>query len=218
VRGSAADRGAADRGAALHDGYLVFLAPDGETGRAGAITVAAVARAAGAAAVQRLAHLNALVLRGDVDAAALAAHPRVARVAPNSLYHKLHALAYPTDALFWRRGWQWNLRQIRADQAATSGVGRRVCIVDGGVHASHQDLQGKVVAARAFPGTTPYARRRTSTATARTWAARHVERHRRRVGRARAALMNANVFGPDAATSVARSPTRWRGAPAAAPT
>jgi subtilisin family serine protease len=134
------------------------------------------------------------VLRGPVDVAALAADPRVARVAPNTLERKL---GFPTDALFWRRGWQWNLRQIEADAAAATGAGRTVCVVDGGVDPRHQDLAGKVALARAFPGAAPYA------------ADFDADGHGTHV----AGTVTSNGIGAAAA-----SPTRSRGAPAAAPT
>jgi hypothetical protein len=151
------------------------------------------------------------VLRGPVDLAALAADPRVARIAPNTVYHKLAAAradgapSYPTSATFWRRGWQWNLRQIRADQATTTGAGRRVCVVDGGIDARHVDLRGRIVAAAAFPGATPYApgddadghgTHVASTITSNGLGVASVAPG--------ALLLDANVFGPDPATSVAR--------------
>lgn len=184
------------------DGYLVFFkGGEGEL-RAAESTVAGVAKLAGAADAQPLDFVNAVVLRGDVDVAALEADPRVERVAPNSIYHKL---AYQTDATFWRRGWQWNMKQIRADQAVTTGAGRRVCVIDGGTNKTHQDLAGKVVMERAFPGATPYG------------PDDDFDSHGSHVGSTvssngigvasvapGAVLMNANVFGPDAGTSVAR--------------
>ncbi len=192
-------RAARGAGAGQADGYLVFLRA-GVTGRAA--TAAALAERAGAAHAQPLDFVPALVLRGDVDSAALAADPRVARVTPNALYHKLH---YPTDAAFYRRGWQWNIRQIGADRAATAGAGRRVCVVDGGADERHQELRGKVVAARAFPGTTPYAPGDDADGHG-SHVATTVSANGVGVGAVApgAALMIANVFGPDAATSVAR--------------
>lgn len=189
-------------GAQESDGYLVFLKVGGGELRAAESTVAAVAAVAGAAEAQPLDFVPAVVLRGDVDVAALEADPRVERVTPNSTYFKL---AYQTDATFWRRGWQWNMQQIRADQAATTGAGRRVCVIDGGVNKTHQDLLGKVVAERAFPGTTAYVpdddfdshgTHVGSTVTSNGIGAASVAPG--------AQLMNANVFGPDAGTSVAR--------------
>jgi subtilisin family serine protease len=208
-----ATTGAAARAAAARvgddargtDGYLVFLRADARADagerRAAQAAVAALARRAGAAA-QPLAFAPALVLRGPVDVAALAADPRVARVTRNSRYHKLD---YPTGAAFYRRGWQWNIRQIRADQAAATGAGRRVCVVDGGADERHQELQGKVAAARAFPGLTPYAPGDDADGhgshVASTVASNGLGAAPVAPG---ATLMNANVFGPDAATSVAR--------------
>jgi|GEM_PF-3205350 len=193
------------------DGYLVFLKPAhaDERRRRGspdhaprAALAADVARRARATTAQPLAFVDAAVLRGPVDVAALAADPRVARVAPNTLERKL---GFPTDALFWRRGWQWNLRQIEADAAAATGAGRTVCVVDGGVDPRHQDLAGKVALARAFPGAAPYAADFDADGHG-THVAGTVTSNG--IGAAAAApgarLLNANVFGPDAATSVAR--------------
>jgi subtilisin family serine protease len=193
------------------DGYLVFLKPARADERrrrgspddaARAAVAADVARRARATTAQPLAFVDAAVLRGPVDVAALAADPRVARVAPNTLERKL---GFPADALFWRRGWQWNLRQIEADAAAATGAGRTVCVVDGGVDPRHQDLAGKVALARAFPGATPYAADFDADGHG-THVAGTVTSNG--IGAAAAApgarLLNANVFGPDAATSVAR--------------
>lgn len=190
------------------DGYLVFLKADAQAKSLSAApageTVSALAKVAGADAVQPLQFTNAMVVRGDVDVAALEADPRVERVTPNTLYFKAQT-SYPTGATFYARGWQWNMRQIRANLAATNGSGRTVCVIDGGVNKNHQDLQGKVVAERAFPGTTPYA------------PDDDFDGHGSHVGSTvstngigvagvapGARLMNANVFGPDAGTSVAR--------------
>lgn len=201
LRTPRAAKGASDAG--QQDGYLVFLAPQekGEL-RAAAATVNAVATLAGGADAQPLDFVNAVVLRGAVDVAALEADPRVLRVTPNAAVRKL---AYPTTATYWVRGWQWDMRQIRAEQAATTGAGRRVCVIDGGTNKTHQDLLGKVVLERAFPGTTPYA------------PDDDFDSHGTHVGSTvtsngigtapvapGAQLMNANVFGPDATTSTAR--------------
>lgn len=188
------------------DGYLVFLKADAQAKSRIAApageTVGELAKVAGTDAVQPLQYTNAFVVRGDVDVAALEADPRVERVTPNSLYYKA---SYPTSATFYARGWQWNMRQIRANLAATTGAGRTVCVIDGGVNRFHQDLVGKVVAERAFPGTTPYGPND------------DFDGHGSHVGSTvstngigvagvapGAQLMNANVFGPDAGTSVAR--------------
>lgn len=59
---------------------------------------------------------------------------------------------YQTNALYWRRGWQWNMRQIRAHEAATTGAGVKVCVIDGAVSTTHVDLAGKVAKSAAFKG------------------------------------------------------------------
>lgn len=191
-----------EAGAPETDGYLVFLRAEEGALRAAESTVAEVAQIAGNVAAQPLEFTPAVVLRGDVDVAALEADPRVERVAPNTVEYML---AYQTEATFWRRGWQWNMKQIRADLATTTGAGRRVCVIDGGTNKNHQDLQGKVVAERAFPGTTPYTpdddfdshgSHVGSTVTSNGIGVASVAPD--------AVIMNANVFGPDAGTSVAR--------------
>lgn len=187
------------------DGYLVFLTTPATARTKGAdpAAVAALAKVAGAESGVALGYVNAFVVRGAVNVAALEADPRVARVAPNSMYQKL---AYPTTALFWRRNWQWNMRQIRAEQAATAGAGRTVCVIDGGVNKNHVDLAGKVVQERAFP------------VAPQTWAPDDdLDSHGSHVGSTvtsngigvasvapEAKLMNANVFGPNSGVSVAQ--------------
>lgn len=193
-----------DAGGQAQDGYLVFLKPvAGAAARTSATEAAALAQVAGAAAAQPLGFVRAVVMRGAIDVDALQADPRVARVTPNSMYHKL---AYPTTATFWRRGWQWNMKQIRAEQAATDGAGRTVCVIDGGTNKHHQDLQGKVVMERAFPRP------------GESWAPDDdVDSHGTHVGSTvtsngigvasvapAARLMNANVFGPNPGVSVAQ--------------
>jgi len=61
------------------------------------------------------------------------------------------AAAPPNDPYF---GLQWNLRQIRADQAwATStGTGQVIAIVDAGVDLGQPDLQGKLLPGATFSG------------------------------------------------------------------
>jgi subtilisin family serine protease len=196
--------GAPAGGAEEQDGYLVFLKPqqEGEL-RAAEATAADLAKVAGNAEAQALGFVDAVVLRGDVDVAALEADPRVERVAPNSMYYKL---AYPTGATFYQRGWQWHMKQIRAEQAATAGAGRRVCIIDGGVNKNHQDLLGKVVAERSFPNpgqswipdldTDSHGTHVGSTVSSNGIGAASVAPE--------AQLMNANVFGPNAGVSVAQ--------------
>ncbi|HEX6631003.1 MAG TPA: S8 family serine peptidase, partial [Gemmatimonadaceae bacterium] len=60
--------------------------------------------------------------------------------------------AYPTDALYWTRNWQWDMQQIRAEQVPVTvqGQGVRACIIDSGIDGTHQDLAGKVVAGASF--------------------------------------------------------------------
>ncbi len=106
-----------------------------------------------------LRYVNGAVYAHVSNPAALRDDPNVAHVVENLVSYPHEA--YPTDALFYARGWQWNMQQIRADDVPESvrGQGARVCIIDSGIDESHQDLAGKVVArvsfvdpAHGFPG------------------------------------------------------------------
>lgn len=149
---------------------------------------------------------NGFVASADADVEKLRADPNVESVVPNSVYYKTQAPGYPVTATFYRRGWQWNMLQVRANLAgAVRGTGVRVCVIDGGVDPDHVDLAGKVVAAASFPGTTPYTPDQDfdghGTHVASTVTTNGIGVASVAPG---ALIMNANVFGPDLGTSVAR--------------
>lgn len=105
--------------------------------------------AAQAAVSYALEYVDGVVIRaGDVDA--LRANPIVEAVYLNTRFTTQQA--YQTSALYWRRGMQWDMRQIQAHQAATRGTGTRVCVIDTPIASSHRDFVGKVAAAVHFPG------------------------------------------------------------------
>ena len=99
-------------------------------------------------AVRRRRHSS-----GDVDA--LRANPIVEAVYLNTRFTTQQA--YQTNALYWRRGVQWDMRQIEAHLATTRGTGVRVCVVDGPIAATHRDFAGKVIALAHFPGNASWA-------------------------------------------------------------
>jgi subtilisin family serine protease len=98
----------------------------------------------------KMRYVNGAVYGYVSDPEALRADPNVESVAEN-IQMQLTA-AYPTTAKYYKSGWQWNMKQIKADQApeAYQGLGTRVCIIDTGIDETHQDLQGKVVARESF--------------------------------------------------------------------
>ena len=98
----------------------------------------------------KLQNLAGAVYGYVADPAALRADPNVKAVLENTLSYTSDA--YPTGALYFQRGWQWNMQQIRADQVPSSvqGLGTRACIIDTGIDETHQDLAGKVVASTSF--------------------------------------------------------------------
>jgi subtilisin family serine protease len=165
----------------------------------------AVARAAASAAdvsvAYELPNVNGIVTYDDPKA--FEGDPNVEGIYMNTKYYKQFA----STATFFRRGWQWDMIQMRANLVPSSvnGAGVRVCVIDGGVANVHQDLTGKVVANAAFTG-------------GGSWGALDdADSHGSHVGSAvssngvgmasvadGAQLMNANVFGPNAGTSVAQ--------------
>ncbi|HEU4631515.1 MAG TPA: S8 family serine peptidase [Gemmatimonadaceae bacterium] len=118
--------------------------------RDGASDLASPTSAAGTTWLGRMKYLNGAVYANVRNPAALAADRNVASVVPNLVSYPTEA--YPTDALYWTRNWQWDMKQIRAEQVPTTvqGQGVRACIIDSGIDGTHQDLAGKVVASESF--------------------------------------------------------------------
>ena len=145
--------------------------------------------------------VNGAVLR-DANVDVLRTVPGVQGVYPNSRF----AQTYQTSALYWRRGWQWNMRQIQAHQAATTGNGVKVCIIDGPVTALHQELAGKVIAAAAFRGSGTWGINTDNGSSHGVHVASTVTTNG--IGIASVApnarLLSANVFGPSLTTTLAQ--------------
>lgn len=93
---------------------------------------------------------GSVVQMSDASAELLRANPNIDAVYINSVFAAQQA--YQTNALYWRRGVQWSMRQIEAHLAATNGTGVRVCVIDGPIPTSHRDFVGKVAASASFPG------------------------------------------------------------------
>ncbi len=146
---------------------------------AGAAPSAAAVTAAGAVLVGRIEQVDAVVVDFARSERALAAIRGVTAVLP-SLEHDLApvvgtaeaagrgSVSLGTDqsgAFFFATGRQWNLdeRSIRADEVwadSRGGEGARVCVIDSGIDATHQEVRGKVVAQTSFipnPGNLPQA-------------------------------------------------------------
>jgi subtilisin family serine protease len=98
----------------------------------------------------KMRYVNGAVYGYVSDPDALQADPNVESVVEN--FQMQLTTAYPTTAKYFKSGWQWNMKQIRADQApeAFQGFGTRACIIDTGIDETHQDLLGKVVARESF--------------------------------------------------------------------
>jgi subtilisin family serine protease len=123
--------------------YVVIFT-DGATGLASATS------ASGTSRLGAMKYVNGAVYANVKNPAALATDANVAHVVPNIVSYPTDA--YPTDALYWTRNWQWDMEQIRADQVpiTVQGQGVKACIIDSGIDGSHQDLAGKVVASESF--------------------------------------------------------------------
>ena len=98
----------------------------------------------------KMRYVNGSVYAYVDDPDALRADANVADVIEN-MPVQVHS-AYPTTALYFQNGWQWNMKQIRADQVseAFQGFGTKACIIDTGIDETHQDLAGKVVDRESF--------------------------------------------------------------------
>ncbi len=105
--------------------------------------------AAGGAVVSSIPELRmaSVLLHSAADAVALRSDPRVAAVEPD---RTRQAEAAPSDALF---GEQWALPRIGWDQVygvASPGADTIVAILDTGVSADHEDLEGRLVGGVSF--------------------------------------------------------------------
>jgi lantibiotic leader peptide-processing serine protease len=135
-------------------------------------------KALGGTVVRRQKMIGEAEVTGLTDAAALSLSKSsgVARVdrdlivqwipAPQNANLRLSSLRNPVasgthqgDAAFFPV--QWNIRQVRADQAwgaSNGGAGRTVCLLDSGIDPEHVDLVGRVdlmtsvITTPAFPG------------------------------------------------------------------
>jgi subtilisin family serine protease len=98
----------------------------------------------------KMRYVNGSVYGYVSDPDALRADPNVVEVIEN-MPVQVHS-SYPTTALYFQNGWQWNMKQIRADQASEEfqGFGTKSCIIDTGIDETHQDLAGKVVESESF--------------------------------------------------------------------
>ncbi len=127
-----------------NEGWLVVFKP-GTT----ANQRKAALDAAQAGVSWELQYVEGVVIRtGDLDA--LRNSSVVEAVYENSVFGTNQA--YQTNALYWRRGMQWDMRQIEAHLAATRGTGVKVCVIDGPVPSTHREFTGKVAAATHIPG------------------------------------------------------------------
>ena len=179
------------------DGWLVVFKPNID-----ALDRSRALVAAQAAVSYTLQYVDGVVIRsGDVDA--LRANPIVEAVYLNTRFTTQQA--YQTNALYWRRGVQWDMRQIEAHLATTRGTGVRVCVVDGPIAATHRDFAGKVIALAHFPGNASWAAT-TDFSSHGSHVASTVSTNG--IGLASVApgavLLSANVFGPSQFTSVAQ--------------
>jgi subtilisin family serine protease len=95
-------------------------------------------------------YVNGAVYGYVADPNALRADPNVSDVIEN-VKMQLTA-AYPVDAQYFAQGWQWDMKQIHADEVPETiqGQGTKACIIDTGIDGTHQDLAGKVVASESF--------------------------------------------------------------------
>ena len=105
---------------------------------------------ASGAALGKMKYVNGAVYANVDNPEALRDDPNVKSVTENFI--SFPTAAYPTNATYYARGWQWDMQQIRANQVPVTVQGQNtaVCIIDSGIDGSHVDLQGKVVAEASF--------------------------------------------------------------------
>lgn len=101
-----------------------------------------------------LDHLDAIavtVAAGDVDR--VRAHGKVAYVEEDAPRFAMgQSVPYGIDAVQARDVWDAN-RDGVIDSGAATGAGKLICIIDSGLHASHEDFAGVTVSGTNLPGT-----------------------------------------------------------------
>lgn len=116
----------------------------------GSSDLAAPASSGGGVELGKMRYVNGAVYGYVADPDALRQDANVENVVENIQMQTSDA--YPTSALYFAQGWQWDMKQIHADEvpATVQGQGTRACIIDTGIDGTHQDLAGKVVASESF--------------------------------------------------------------------
>lgn len=133
----------------------VIVMKNGATGMAGLV---AQVQSLGGQIVRTEPDINVVMVRGLSDAAAavianrsdvdgLQADSAIPMIPPREqiMGQPIQAQSDQTGAFFFQ-AFQWNMRQIKADQAylaSNQGNGTLVCVLDTGVDPDHIDLQGK---------------------------------------------------------------------------
>lgn len=133
----------------------VIVMKNGATGMAGLV---AQVQSLGGHIVRTEPDINVVMVRGLSDAAAavianrsdvdgLQADSAIPMIPPREqiMGQPIQAQSDQTGAFFFQ-AFQWNIRQIKADQAylaSNQGSGTLVCVLDTGVDPNHIDLQGK---------------------------------------------------------------------------
>jgi subtilisin family serine protease len=120
-----------------NDLFLVKYQPNAKA------AVAAEVQSLGGAIRYAFDDIRILAIRLDQSRADdLAAHPNVVSVGPNAIYQLFaQTTPYGIDMVQARDTWDAN-RDGALDPGAPTGSGIKVCIIDTGIRASHEDLGG----------------------------------------------------------------------------
>ena len=145
----------ADLGAGAPPQHLIVM----KQGATSMADLVAQVQSLGGHLVRAVPEINVVTVSGLSDAAAavianrsdvdgLQADPEIAMIPPREqiLGTPIQAQSDQTGAFFFQ-AFQWNIRQIKADQAyltSSQGNGTLVCVLDTGIDPNHLDLQGKV--------------------------------------------------------------------------